>query len=97
MRLASWRRDGRNEYGVVAADGPRPAPAQFRARYPDLSAVLAAGAQAELAATSAGETPLADAALQWLPPVPRPGKIFCVGMNYIAHIREMGRELPPYP
>ncbi|RMF97326.1 MAG: FAA hydrolase family protein, partial [Gammaproteobacteria bacterium] len=33
----------------------------------------------------------------WLPPVPRPGKIFCVGMNYIAHIREMGRELPPYP
>jgi acylpyruvate hydrolase len=31
------------------------------------------------------------------PVVPRPGKIFCVGLNYRTHIREMGRELPEYP
>ncbi|MFT4042365.1 MAG: fumarylacetoacetate hydrolase family protein [Gordonia sp. (in: high G+C Gram-positive bacteria)] len=29
--------------------------------------------------------------------VPRPGKIFCVGLNYTTHITEMGRELPQYP
>jgi len=31
------------------------------------------------------------------PPVPKPGKIVCVGLNYRDHIEEMGRELPEYP
>lgn len=29
--------------------------------------------------------------------VPAPGKIICVGHNYRNHIKEMGREVPPYP
>ena len=29
--------------------------------------------------------------------VPKPGKVLCVGLNYRAHILEMGRELPAYP
>ncbi len=36
-------------------------------------------------------------AANWAPVVARPGKIFCVGLNYRAHIVEMGRELPPAP
>lgn len=31
------------------------------------------------------------------PLVCRPEKIFCVGMNYRAHIAEMAREMPSYP
>lgn len=31
------------------------------------------------------------------PVVPRPGKIICVGLNYRAHIAEMGRDVPAYP
>ena len=31
------------------------------------------------------------------PVVPRPGKIWCVGLNYRNHILEMGRDLPEYP
>ena len=31
------------------------------------------------------------------PVIPRPEKIICVGLNYAKHIREMGREFPPYP
>lgn len=53
-----------------------------------LRAEHAAGASYDLAA-------LPDRA--WAPVVPRPGKIVCVGLNYRAHIREMGRELPTYP
>jgi len=30
-------------------------------------------------------------------PIPRPGKIVCVGLNYRAHILEMGRQLPEHP
>ncbi|GAY07594.1 fumarylacetoacetate hydrolase family protein [Pseudonocardia sp. N23] len=35
--------------------------------------------------------------LDYAPPVPRPEKVFCVGLNYRSHILEMGRELPEYP
>jgi len=35
--------------------------------------------------------------LDYAPVVPRPGKIVCVGVNYGAHIKEMGRETPAYP
>jgi 2-keto-4-pentenoate hydratase/2-oxohepta-3-ene-1,7-dioic acid hydratase in catechol pathway len=30
-------------------------------------------------------------------PIPRPGKIICVGLNYHDHCREQGIEPPPYP
>lgn len=29
--------------------------------------------------------------------IPHPGKVVCVGLNYRAHIVEMGRPLPEYP
>lgn len=32
-----------------------------------------------------------------LPPSPSPNKIVCVGLNYTAHIQEMGRDLPQHP
>jgi len=35
--------------------------------------------------------------LDLLPVVPRPGKIFCVGLNYRSHIEETGRNAPTYP
>lgn len=35
--------------------------------------------------------------VRWAPPVTRPGKIICVGLNYRTHILEMGREVPRYP
>lgn len=36
-------------------------------------------------------------AVRFLPPVPRPGKIICIGQNYRAHVAEMKREMPKYP
>lgn len=38
---------------------------------------------------------LADVQLR--PVIPNPGKIFCVGLNYHAHITETKREQPTYP
>lgn len=32
-----------------------------------------------------------------LAPVPRPGKVVCIGVNYREHAAEMGREPPPVP
>jgi acylpyruvate hydrolase len=37
------------------------------------------------------------AEVTFLPPVLRPGKIVCLGLNYRSHVAETGRELPAYP
>lgn len=34
---------------------------------------------------------------QYLPPLSRPGKIFCVGLNYADHTKESAYEQPDYP
>jgi acylpyruvate hydrolase len=63
---------------------------------PDLGALLTDPTWRERAAAADG--PRHDVAGADLAPlVPRPGKIFCVGLNYRTHILEMGRELPEYP
>lgn len=39
--------------------------------------------------------PLEEVTLR--PVVPRPGKIVCVGLNYLSHVGETGRDIPQYP
>ncbi|MFC3577467.1 fumarylacetoacetate hydrolase family protein [Streptomyces yaanensis] len=64
--------------------------------HPDVGALLAEDGWRELAATADGARHALDG-LDYAPVVPRPQKIFCVGLNYRSHILEMGRELPQYP
>src|SRR5262245_56948629 len=63
----------------------------------ELRALLAAGPLALGRASSAsGESqPLAGVHLE--APIPRPGKILAVGLNYRAHAAETGREPPAVP
>ncbi|MTD55261.1 fumarylacetoacetate hydrolase family protein [Amycolatopsis pithecellobii] len=49
---------------------------------------------------SATELPgesVAAAEVYLCPVVPHPDKIVCVGLNYLAHVGESGRDLPTYP
>ena len=64
--------------------------------YPDLGALLADPQWRDIAVNRDGDALPAGGA-DFAPVVPRPGKIFCVGLNYRNHILEMGRELPGYP
>ena len=96
MRLASFEVSDRRSYGVVTDYGIRETSLEFRERYPDLRTVLAAGALERLAADSGGET-FAETDLRFLPVIPGPDKILCVGVNYRPHAEEMGRELPTHP
>ena len=65
----------------------------------DVGALLATpGWRAAAAAADGPRHALADLApTAWAPPVLRPSKIVCVGLNYRNHILEMGRELPAHP
>lgn len=98
MKVVSFVRNGKSSYGVVSGDGIVDMGAKLGSKYPDLVAVLKAGALAEVEAAAKGAA--ADMKLEGttlLPVVPNPGKIVCVGVNYDEHRREMGREPPGHP
>jgi 2-keto-4-pentenoate hydratase/2-oxohepta-3-ene-1,7-dioic acid hydratase in catechol pathway len=97
MKLASYRLDGEDTYGAVVGDGVVTLGGP-KARYPTLRDALAADALAALRAAVTGQTPdhkLADIA--WLPVIPNPAKILCVGINYKSHAEETGRDTMANP
>jgi len=55
-------------------------------------------ALARAAAAAEGATTVLDAASTKLAaPIPNPGKILCIGLNYADHAAESGQPLPEYP
>lgn len=44
-----------------------------------------------------GRAPIDPGSLRLGPPVPRPGKVLCVGVNYLKHAPEAGLEVPTSP
>ena len=86
MRIVTFRRNGLVQHGV---------------RHGGLIAVHPAATSAVDLAINGGtraaaqQVPLADVEL--LAPVPRPGKIICIGLNYRAHAIEGGNAIPDYP
>ncbi|MBU2676920.1 MAG: fumarylacetoacetate hydrolase family protein [Gammaproteobacteria bacterium] len=96
MKLASFEYDGKPSYGIAAEERVREASAAFRRRFADLRAVIAADAMHELDDDSGG-TEYAARDVRFIPVIPNPDKILCVGVNYRPHIEEMGREAPDHP
>lgn len=93
MRLVSFERpDGSASFGTV--DGDAILDAGAVSEHADLKRVLAAGDVAGLAGQ--GER-IARDKVTFLPPVPNPEKILCIGLNYLPHILESGRPHPEYP
>ncbi len=86
MHIVTFSHDGRIQHGVRAGDRIRLHPS--------------AGSAVELAMDptshlARGEVALADVDL--LSPVPAPGKVICIGLNYRAHAEEGGFAVPDYP
>ena len=96
MSYASFVVDGRVTFGVGEDGAIREASDGFRARFVDLQSVLEAGALQELASDSGGSR-WAIGDVRFLPTIPNPRKILCIGANYRPHVEEMGRSVPDYP
>jgi len=97
MKLLSYRHGGQDCYGIATDDGVIDATRSLGDRFPDLKAALAGG-MADLAALAEGGT--VDHGLdeiEFLPTIPNPDKIVCVGLNYATHIKETGRSDSDYP
>lgn len=92
MRFASFTGPDAAGFGLVENGCIRPVASS---RFADLKSVIAAGAWDE--ARDAAGDPVSIDVVRLEPVLPNPGKIICIGMNYLAHIREMGRTRPAYP
>lgn len=96
MKLASFEHAGQSSYGLAGDDGVRAASEPFRARFPDLRAVIEAGALSDLQ-KDVGGAELGVTEVRFKSPIANPDKILCVGVNYRPHIAEMGRDVPDHP
>lgn len=98
MKLVSFVQAGQARYGLLQ-DAAYVAPsAGFLARFPDLKAVLAAGALDELQAdVQSGGQRVDPAQVQAQPVIPAPGKVICVGLNYKTHVAETKRPDSEHP
>lgn len=98
MKLVSFRKDGRDSYGLIAAGGGViDAGRRLGAATPTLRAVLAQGKLDALRGMAGGGADFAPDEVEMLPPIPEPEKILCIGLNYKSHVAETGRDLPAQP
>jgi len=99
-RIATFAVAGSIKYGAVTDRGIVDLSARFGMVYPTLREVIAAGALAKLADDAARyQVDYSLAAITWLPPIPAPEKIICVGINYPDRNAEYkdGQDAPNYP
>jgi 2-keto-4-pentenoate hydratase/2-oxohepta-3-ene-1,7-dioic acid hydratase in catechol pathway len=93
MRLVSFRHADKAKFGAVL-DGEV---ADLSAHWPSLRAAIATKALGALASAAKTAPRLGLGTIEFLPVIPDPEKILCVGLNYASHAGEVGRELPKVP
>jgi 2-keto-4-pentenoate hydratase/2-oxohepta-3-ene-1,7-dioic acid hydratase in catechol pathway len=87
LKLLSYTAGGRASWGVVVDGGV--VDAAKRTNIPDLKSAL--GRLSELAALAKEKPDHKLSDIKYLPVIPNPDKIFCIGLNYQTHVNEGGR------
>ena len=99
-RIATFAINGSPRYGAVTDRGIIDLSARWARDFPTLREVIVAGALTRLAedATRLAADHALDA-VTWLPPIPAPEKIICIGVNYPDRNAEYkdGSDAPKYP
>jgi 2-keto-4-pentenoate hydratase/2-oxohepta-3-ene-1,7-dioic acid hydratase in catechol pathway len=96
MKLATVLADGRQSWGIVDGDLFRDVGVHLSARYQSLKSAIAGGLDGVAAASATAPTVPLDA-ITWLPVIPDPDKILCIGLNYEMHRQETGRSVVEFP
>jgi len=98
MKYLSFRHDGTESFGAVVNDGVVDLKPRLSAAFARLRDALEPENLARLAGAADGAEP--DYGLDeidFLPPIPDPGKILCIGINYQTHRQETGRPKYDHP
>jgi len=97
MKLATFKTAQGASYGAVVGKGIVDLRRYLGNQYPDLKALIAADA-IDQAKKHLSETPDYQASdITWLPVIPNPDKIICVGLNYQDHVVETKRDNTEQP
>jgi 2-keto-4-pentenoate hydratase/2-oxohepta-3-ene-1,7-dioic acid hydratase in catechol pathway len=97
MKLSSYKTAQGESYGIVTAKGIVDLKRYLGNQYPDLKSLIAGNAFSQ-AVQYAGAAPDYQASdVTWLPVIPNPDKIVCVGLNYQEHVAETGRDNTEQP
>ncbi len=91
MRLMSFSIDDKASWGVVEGD----CVVDLDSRAPSLRAALTRLPKLAQDTDALPRHPLAD--VTFLPVIPDPDKIICIGLNYLSHILEGGGKPPQQP
>lgn len=89
MRIVSFCSEGQIRFGLRDGDGFRPFTGAAGRSFAALCEALAEN--------TAEPDDRLIATAELLTPVPRPARIFCIGLNYADHAREGGHPIPTYP
>lgn len=96
MKLISFVHDARASFGILSDEGV--IDLGRRTGFASLKILLRADALGTARAIAREAEPdFALEAVDLLPPIPDPGKILCVGLNYHDHVVETGRTLTQHP
>ncbi|EJM88410.1 fumarylacetoacetate hydrolase family protein [Pseudomonas sp. GM60] len=98
MKIASFFYQGIPTYGIVEGDQVIDLqPLKADLGY-DLKAAITHGLLNSLTPASLAALPrVALSDVTFMPVIPNPGKVLCIGINYATHVRETGRDMPTYP
>ncbi len=97
MRLASFRTAQGASYGAVTSQGIVDLGRRLGNRYSDLRALLERNGLEEARKAAGSPADYKESEVSWLPLIPNPGKIVCVGLNYEEHRQETGRDKTEQP
>ena len=101
MRIVNFKKKGVATLGVRRGNEVIDLSIADKSLPGDLAGLLAAGkgalAKAARAARNAPKRAVIKAPRILLPPIEKPGKIICVGLNYSDHAAEAGLKPPDYP
>jgi 2-keto-4-pentenoate hydratase/2-oxohepta-3-ene-1,7-dioic acid hydratase in catechol pathway len=97
VRWLTFLRDGSPSFGYLTPDGQGVVDVGARGRFADIMWAIAAEALNDLVSRCGSTADLPLEGLNYLPSLPNPDKILCVGLNYKAHQEETGRGGEGFP
>lgn len=103
MKLVTFTHNGHSRIGALTGDHTIVDLNRANPQLPtDMLAFLAGGADAQnlaekAVASALPSAVLARSAVALQAPLPRPGKILCIGLNYRDHAAESNQPIPQYP
>jgi 2-keto-4-pentenoate hydratase/2-oxohepta-3-ene-1,7-dioic acid hydratase in catechol pathway len=109
MRVFSFEKNGKSAIGVVvepertqyidlvSINTALPADMTDLMSFPDWQTTISVGLKSVLASSASASVIKQMSSVKYLPVVPRPPKVICLGLNYADHAKEGGNAPPEYP